>query len=88
MTRGVTTALEDGNRHLRNVGVVVPLQQRKEDLGLISFEGENTVADNGAQSSEVAKALTTGATGIFLTGVAGAASPGVDVTSLPDMIES
>lgn len=38
MTRGITTVLGQGNPPLRIDGVVVPTQQRKEDLGLVSLK--------------------------------------------------
>ena len=38
---GIATILEEGNPHLRKGSVVVPLQQRQEDLGLLtSFDVE------------------------------------------------
>ena len=59
MKRGVTAVLEGGNPHLRKGEVMVPFQQRKEELGMISFEVENTV-DSGASSSGIAKVLKPG----------------------------
>ncbi|CAM9762328.1 unnamed protein product, partial [Laminaria digitata] len=69
---GIATILEEGNPNLRKGSVVAPVQQRKEDLGQISFEMEID-ANSGASSPGTGAAP--------LLRITGASSPGIAPTS-------
>ena len=80
MNRGVDTILEEGNLNLRKGGIVVPLQQREEDLGLKSFEVE-IGTNSGASSPGIGAAPLLGITGASSRGIA--ILPGLAEASSP-----
>lgn len=84
MRHGIITILEEGNPHLRKGGVVMPLQQREEDSGLISFEVEID-ANSEASSPGIAKRLTLGVTGSSSPRDTGTSSSGVRLASSPSI---